>query len=590
MAGRTFELVWTEAGLGEAPADRTIKPPAADRSLHTLPELSIALPGGPEPTELALEGPIGEGGMGVVWAARQASLDRVVAVKRPRPDAPDAVHRALVAEARILGALDHPNIVPVHVLGVDPDGAPALIMKRVEGAPWSALLREPPAWFLAGEDALRRHVEVAIAVCRALEFAHARGVVHRDVKPDNVMVGRFGEVYLMDWGIARRLDGAPRRHVVGTPAYLAPELLDLTMALGPWTDVYAAGACLHEVLTGHPPHRGGSLADVLRSVHAAEPPALGDGALQAVVKQALAREPADRWPDAGALRLALEGALRQRDAGRLADVGRALAAELATAPDDRVDELFTEARFAFRQALAADPAGDARASLHQLLTAHAASLAARGDVASAEALLRELAAAGGDPGPVRAQVDAARVEREAAAALQRDQDLRVSAGLRAALLAQMVVLFAALAVLVLSRPDVYDEGFGLVLMFGSYAAAFVAAGVFWRPLTATAAGRSLLGVLGWVAGVGLFNRFAAWWWDTGVAPMLAVDLVILAAGVVAVAQVLGRRMAWATAPLVLGAAWIAARPDQALAGFVVGSLLGGSVLTALSVQSWRARG
>jgi serine/threonine protein kinase len=77
----------------------------------------------------------------------------------------------------------------------------------------------------------------------------------------------------MDWGIARRLDGAPRRHVVGTPAYLAPELLDLTMALGPWTDVYAAGACLHEVLTGHPPHRGGSLADVLRSVHAAEPPA-----------------------------------------------------------------------------------------------------------------------------------------------------------------------------------------------------------------------------------------------------------------------------------------------------------------------------
>jgi serine/threonine-protein kinase len=199
--------------------------------------------------------------MGVVHLAEQRSLEREVAVKVSTTTEPSIIG-ALVREARIMGALEHPNLVPVHALGADAEGAPMLVMKRVDGVTWRELLDDDAheAWtpLLAGHgDKLRAQVDILIQVCRALAFAHARGVIHRDLKPENVMIGRFGEVYVLDWGAALRLSerASEPAALVGTPGYLAPEMARADPTLvDVRTDVYLIGATLYEVLARRMPH------------------------------------------------------------------------------------------------------------------------------------------------------------------------------------------------------------------------------------------------------------------------------------------------------------------------------------------------
>ena len=138
---------------------------------------------------------IGTGGMGVVYSARQASVDRLVAVKMIRQNvAGDAGRREkFLSEAVVTGDLDHPNIVPVYELGTNEDDALFYSMKRVQGTPWSKVIEQKP---------LGENLEVLMKVADAVAFAHANGVIHRDLKPENVMLGDFGEVLVMDWGLA----------------------------------------------------------------------------------------------------------------------------------------------------------------------------------------------------------------------------------------------------------------------------------------------------------------------------------------------------------------------------------------------------
>ncbi len=594
MSSETFAASWSRIEPADAsPHDATRKPPPAEATGDSLPPLSVAAvdaPGADAP-DLLLDALVGQGGMGTVWAARQPSLDRVVAVKRPRPHAPESLRRALVAEARVLGALEHPNIVPVHLLGADEHGAPVLVMKRVEGVAWRTLLRERDHawWAREGDDRLRRHVEIAIAVCRALEFAHDRGVVHLDLKPDNVMIGRFGEVYLMDWGVARRLGGPPPRHVVGTPAYLAPELFDLGLPVGPWTDGYLLGSCLVEVLTGEPPHRGATLEEVLRSAHAARPPDLGDApaALRAVVTKAMARAPAERFSDAASLRSALEGFLRSRDASRLAEAGHALLAELRSAPPAEADARFAEARFAFRQALAVAPDPAASAGLQAVLTHMIPILAGRGDVEAAEALCRELAAVGGAPEAHGAALADARARRDAAARLLHETDVAVSAGVRAALIVAMVISFSMIAVVVMTGLFPYDHRFAFGLAAATYAGTAVVWAVFRAPMTANDLTRSISGVVAGMAVLHLANRAIAWTAGTAIPAMLATDLLILSGAMWACAIVLGRSVLVAGVPSLLCALATPVWPDQALWLFVVGSLGNGVLGAAHFVWTWR---
>ena len=208
---------------------------------------------------------LGRGGMGEVVVARDRTIGREVAIKRMRsaePD-PEAVDRFL-REAKIQALLDHPAIVPVHALGRDAEDRPYFTMKRLAGTTLFDLLAR------RARVPLQQLLRPFIDVCLAIDFAHARGVVHRDLKPTNIMLGDYGEVYVLDWGLARVLGERvasisalpvvePGREtqagdLLGTPGYMAPEQIRSASDAGPAADLYSLGTILFEILAGQPLH------------------------------------------------------------------------------------------------------------------------------------------------------------------------------------------------------------------------------------------------------------------------------------------------------------------------------------------------
>ncbi len=157
---------------------------------------------------------LGEGGMGRVYLAEQPSIGRHVALKALRPDRRDEYYSLkLLHEARITGRLEHPNIIPVHSIGADREGWPLYVMKRVAGVSWRDALREPerlPKVFQNVGDTLEAHLEIFERICNAISYAHAHGILHLDLKPSNVMLGEYGEVYVVDWGVAVSTQEADR--------------------------------------------------------------------------------------------------------------------------------------------------------------------------------------------------------------------------------------------------------------------------------------------------------------------------------------------------------------------------------------------
>jgi serine/threonine-protein kinase len=264
-----------------------------------------------------IESELAGGGMGVIHRATDRSLARTVAQKRLVPELAHSEDNAqlLVREALVTAKLDHPNVVPVHDIGVGDDGQVYFTMKLVEGrtlADWIASRPEgeSPEW-----EELLDQIDVVIKVCDALSFAHARGVLHCDIKPANIMVGDYGQVYLMDWGIARLLDSergstGSSKTIVGTPAYMPPEQA-AGEALDERSDVFALGALLYHVVTGRPPYRALEYKSVLVQAVLCDPePAIERApwtppALSRVIMKALAREPVDRYASVPAFRAAI---------------------------------------------------------------------------------------------------------------------------------------------------------------------------------------------------------------------------------------------------------------------------------------------
>ena len=185
---------------------------------------------------------LGRGGMGIVHAVEDATIGREVAIKRARDR---EQNDRLLDEARLQGRLEHPGVLPVYDVGSDEDGAPYFTMRRLRGATLADALRSDDAkWTRA------RLLGVIVDVAQAVAYAHGRGVVHRDLKPANVMLGDFGEVYVLDWGIAHEGE-AQTDSSSGTPGYMAPEQL-AGNAVDARADIFAIGAMLFEVLARAP--------------------------------------------------------------------------------------------------------------------------------------------------------------------------------------------------------------------------------------------------------------------------------------------------------------------------------------------------
>jgi serine/threonine protein kinase len=218
---------------------------------------------------------IGQGGMSTVFVANDLQLEREVAVKVLDVRLHDPENRArMLREARVIASLEHPGIVPIHDLGELSDGSVYYVMKLVRGN------RIDNKFILA--TTLQQRLQVFQTVCETIAFAHSRGILHRDVKPENIMIGAFGEVLVMDWGIARFIDQIPKstasaisdsvhvtahKHlngasmaetapdqIIGTPAYMAPEQVHGgNESIDARTDVFGLGGLLYFLLTGRPP-------------------------------------------------------------------------------------------------------------------------------------------------------------------------------------------------------------------------------------------------------------------------------------------------------------------------------------------------
>lgn len=347
--------------------------PAGSRSSTT--RLPLPDPAARE-ERLTLHDVLGMGGMGVVRRGVQAVLDREVAVKAVRPDKrSEQATVSLLQEAYVSGALEHPNIVPVYDIGADDRGEPLIVQQKIGGTPWSELIADAAAVEerFGADDHLEWNLRVLMSVCDAVRYAHSRGVLHLDIKPSNVMIGAFGEVFLLDWGLAMALedDGSGRiplardnEDVIGTPAYIAPEMVSQgDLPLTERTDVYLLGATLYHVCGGEPPHQGPTaLASLYAAIMGTRSPPDGVPAeLGAICMKAMSYEAEERYASATDLRLALQRFLLHRGAIELADDARIeheRLRELWAEDDDdsgRVEARFSAARFGFEHALAVWP-------------------------------------------------------------------------------------------------------------------------------------------------------------------------------------------------------------------------------------------
>ncbi len=267
----------------------------------------VALPG------YEILGELGRGGMGVVYEARQAVPSRPVALKMvlaSRALSPDAVTRFRL-EAQVLAAFDDPHIVPVYEVG-EHRGMPFFSMKLIDGGPLAAS-RLPDGG--RGAEGRQRVAEVLAKVARAVHHAHERGVLHRDLKPGNILLDAQGEPHVTDFGLARdqaRPGPTETGQLLGTPEYMPPELLRGARGLTVAADVWALGVILYEMLAGRTPFRGAGLEALFAEILSSDPPPLRTLApdvgrdLETVCLKCLEKEPGRRYPSALALAEDLE--------------------------------------------------------------------------------------------------------------------------------------------------------------------------------------------------------------------------------------------------------------------------------------------
>lgn len=470
---------------GDAPVSQTLGRP--NRSpmprISAFPAAEVtAQPG----AEFVLREELGRGGMATVWLAAQTALGRDVAVKRATNRDDKDAELLLLREALVAGQLEHPNIVPVHQLVVDAEG-PAVVMKRISGKTWDELIESP-------STTLETHLDVFLQTLNAVGFAHSRGVLHRDIKPSNVMIGAYGEVYLLDWGVAARTSDPPSNAIVGTPQYMAPEMAE--GRADERTDIFLLGATLHEVLTGVPRHEGDDALSVLYAAMYVEPYAYPESVpseLAEICNRACARRPEERFQNVAELRSAVLRFREHRAAGVLGEVAREALARFSEAVQaepapsySEVQRLFSEARLAFEAALKVWPEyPSAGAGLERCLQTMLDYELGEHHLQNAQALLETLK----DPDPERAERVARLAEqqdreRARVASIERDRDPNVGAGARTRALLGMGLASALMTLVLVARrvlsPEATLSTLRLTIVGGFVLALMLLVALLWR--------------------------------------------------------------------------------------------------------------
>jgi serine/threonine protein kinase len=322
------------AGIGDAALEDSLAPPDGGTTLDYFeddPECTVSSPTS-DGQRFRILRPHAHGGLGAVFVALDTELNRKVALKQildRYADDPTSRSRFLV-EAEVTGGLEHPGIVPVYGRGTDDVGRPYYAMRFIEGDSLEEAIERFHADAELRKDAGRRSLGLRqllrrfTDVCNTIEYAHSRGVLHRDIKPNNIILGRYGETLVVDWGLVKPMGRAdsdteagdqtpppcPGRacaetlpgHVLGTPGYMSPEQAEgRPDRLGPRTDVYGLGATLYSILTGKPPFGGPDPKIVLARVSAGDfsrprqvDPAV-PVALEAICLKAMALDPEGRY-------------------------------------------------------------------------------------------------------------------------------------------------------------------------------------------------------------------------------------------------------------------------------------------------------
>ncbi|MGB2985575.1 MAG: SUMF1/EgtB/PvdO family nonheme iron enzyme [Phycisphaerae bacterium] len=400
----SVEDIWGDDFDSDEPG-QTLKSPAETRLPAQTPRMTAARDA---PPDLSGKGydlleVLGEGGVGVVYQAVQKSVERKIAVKMIKAGVGQNTKEKekFIAEALVTGKLDHPNIVPIHDLDTTSDGQPFYTMKMVRGTPWGDVIRDKP---------LAEDLHILLDVCDAVSFAHSRSVIHRDLKPDNVMLGEFGEVQLMDWGLGAPVsnggelaDLSRTQAAGGTPAYMAPEMV--TGEDGPvgiHSDVYLLGAILYQIITGKPPHAGKRVLDVLQNARDnVIEPTESASVLVDIAMTAMRKDPADRHASVHDFKRAL---LDYQAHAESINLCQRASEDLRRAEEHQDYEAFAEALFGFREALELwDDNSEARTRFVEAQLQYARCALEKGDL--------DLAASNLDPDHVPHQNLLAEIER-----------------------------------------------------------------------------------------------------------------------------------------------------------------------------------
>ena len=355
---REWDAAIGTSGKGSGESLRFDRPEASDSVLDRVALRTVANANVDQSEhakfDYAIQDKLGEGGMGLVFSALQTAVNRVVAFKTLKKDKviEAATQKQFFYEAEITADLDHPNIPPIYELGATVDGTYFYTMKRIKGSEWVRIM---------SKRSQEENLEIFEKLADAIGFAHSKQILHLDIKPENVIVGAYGEVYVTDWGLAHNLSKKIPLRCGGTPDYMAPEMArKMVDSVGKQTDIYLLGATLFQIVTGKTPHPGADTKDrkklayskLVDAYHNKIRQTDSDSPVLQVALKAMSTNPADRYATVEDMQGAVREIVRENANIKASlELTKSSKTTLQLAEKSQDYERFNRAIFGFRNAV-----------------------------------------------------------------------------------------------------------------------------------------------------------------------------------------------------------------------------------------------